>query len=1141
MNESGANEGGTARREGRTGAGGRRGARAGRCVVLTLLLALGFAGPIPAQSGNQPPVANAGGSRAVVEGDAVFLEGYGFDPEGGRLSYRWTQTGGPAAPLRWAAKATARFVAPTELSVDETLVFELTVTDAGGLSATDAVEVQVAPFDPGDIRTVAGPGRLRDGRPATSARLDHLTGVAVDGAGNVYVADAGRRRVRRIDTAGVIETVAGTGEWGDSGDGGPATAARLSLPRGVAVDGAGNVYVADEGSHRVRRIDTAGVIETVAGTGESGDSGDGGPATAARLISPWDVAVDGAGGVYVADAGSHRVRRIDASGVIETVAGTGEQGDSGDGGPATAARLASPWGVAVDGAGGVYVADTWNHSVRWIDASGVIETVAGTGLWGDSGDGGPATAARLNSPSGVAVDGAGNVYVADSGSRRVRRIDASGVIETVAGTGERGDSGDGGPATTARLSLPRGVAVDGAGNVYVADESSGRVRRIDAAGVIEAVAGIGKARRSEDVRGVAMDSAGNVYVADTENHRVRRIDPTGLIETVAGTGERGYSGDGGPATAARLDTPRGVAVDGVGGVYVADTGNHRVRRIDASGVIETVAGTGRGGYSGDGGPATAARLDSPWGVAADGAGGVYVADAWNGRVRRIDASGVIETVAGTGEWGRSGDGGPATAARLAIPYGVAADGAGGVYVADTWNHSVRWIDASGVIETVAGTGARGDSGDGGPATAARLDFPVDVAADGIGGVYVADTGSHRVRRIDASGVIETVAGTGARGYSGDGRLATAARLSRPYGVAVDGAGGVYVADAGNRRVRRIDASGVIDTVAGVGAWDDTGDGGPATAAWLDFPWSVAVDGAGNVYVADSGSHRVRRIDASGVIDTVAGTGEQGDSGDGGPATAARLDSPSGVAVDGAGNVYVADEGSHRVRRIDTAGDIETVAGIGAGGDSGDGGPATAARLYHPFGVSVDGAGNVYVADRANHRVRRINASGVIETMAGTGEWGFSGDGGPATAARLRSPFGVAVDGAGNVYVADTENDRVRRIDASGVIETVAGIWMRGDSGDGGPATAARLSRPYGVAVDGAGNVYVADTWNDRVRRIDASGVIETVAGVGEQGDSGDGGPATAARLSSPYGVAVDGAGNVYVADRDNDRVRLVRP
>ena len=624
-------------------------------------------------------------------------------------------------------------------------------------------------------------------------------------------------------------------------------------------------------------------------------------------------------------------------------------------------------------------------------------------------------------------------------------------------------------------------------------------------------------------QGVAVDLAGNVYIADTYNHRIRRVDATGTITTIAGTGEYGFGGDGGPASQAQLAFPEDVAADGAGNVYIADSYNRRVRRVDATGTITTIAGTGESGFSGDGGPASQAQLIEPEGVAVDGLGNLYIADTYNHRIRKVDATGTITTIAGTGERGFSGDGGPASQAQLSAPFDVAADRAGNVYIADNTNHRIRKVDAAGTITTFAGTGETCCSPNEGPAVEASLGYPRGVAVDGAGNVYIS-AGGRGIGKVDSTGTITTIAGT--------------ARFHYPAGIAVDVAGNLYIADSGNHRIRKVDVTGTITTIAGR---TFSGDGGPASQAQLSEPEGVAADSAGNVYISDGNNHRIRKVDFAGTITTIAGTGEYGFSGDGGPASQAQLASPGGVAVDLAGNVYIADQYNNRVRRVDFAGTITTVAGTGESGFSGDGGPASQARFRQPFDVAVDGLGNLYIADRNNQRIRKVDFAGTITTIAGTGERGFGGDGGPASQAQLSEPEGVAVDEAGNLYIADSFNHRIRKVDFAGTITTIAGTGERGFSGDGGPASQAQLSSPEGVAADGAGNLYIVDQYNNRVRKVDATGTITTIAGSGERGFAGDSGPAVEAELDLPADVAVDTEGNVYIADWLNHVIRKLQP
>ncbi len=643
--------------------------------------------------------------------------------------------------------------------------------------------------------------------------------------------------------------------------------------------------------------------------------------------------------------------------------------------------------------------------------------------------------------------------------------------------------------------------------------------------------------------GVAVDTAGNLFIADLTGHRVFKVDSTGQLTVVAGSGRRGSTGDGSPAPMAALDMVSGVAVDAIGNVFIADSGNRGIRRVDANTGIITTLPTGDG-----------------YGVAVDIAGNLFIADRYGHSVRRVDAAtGVMTTVAGNDGGGFSGDGGLATEARLSYPWGVAVDGEGNLFIADSGNFRIRRVDVtSGVIKTIAGTGERGWSGDGGSALNARLVNVRGIAADANGNVYFTnsfDDGIDRVRRVDArSGMISTVAGTFG-GFGGDGGPATEARLHVASGVAVDKNGDLFIADAQNQRVRRVDATtGIITTVAGNGTDRFVGDGFLATSVPLR-PDSFAVDENGNLFIAVLGDHRVRRVDAdTGIITTVAGNGEKGFSGDGGPATEASFVGPNAVAVDTAGNLFIADAKSHRIRQVDAkTGIITTIVGTGKPGFYDDGRlAANSVPLKTPYGVAVGPMGNLFIADTGNHRIRRMDAeTGIVTTVAGNGATGGFPDGILATAVSLRSPHHVTLDTAGNLYLGDGQN-HVLRVDAeTGILTTVAGSrgpWVYG-YGDGGPATDARFNSLSGVAVDRVGNLFIADAQNHHIRRVDAeTGIITSVVGDPEEhkvqgyypGDfRGDGGPAAEARLNSPWEVVLDKAGNLFIADLGNRRIRRV--
>jgi uncharacterized protein (TIGR03437 family) len=667
-----------------------------------------------------------------------------------------------------------------------------------------------------------------------------------------------------------------------------------------------------------------------------------------------------------------------------------------------------------------------------------IQTVAGSSYMGD---GGPATAAQIGSIQGVAVDGKGNLYLSDTDNSRVRKVDTAGIITTIAGNGTAGFSGDGGPASGAQLNLPYGLALDAAGNLYIADLGNNRVRRVGPDGVIVTIAGTGVEGYSGDnvqaigaqlyaPRNVALDAANNLYISEFEGHRVRKVTPAGVISTVAGTGVAGYSGDTGPAILAQLNFPAGLAVDRTGALYIADSGNSRVRKILPGGVICTYLVSTPTAMP----VANPIELSTPTGVAVDQSLTLYVSDA-SGRVYSYTAAGVWAPFAGTGAFGYAGDGGPAASAELMeASHDVAADLTGDVFIADGMR--VREVSAAtGDIATVAGDGYLHAVGDGTPATSAILHQPSAVEFDTSGNLFIADTGTERVRIVLATGIIQTLAGDGTAGYNGDGMAATAAELWEPTGLAIDPSGNLFVADTYCSLVREISA-GVISTFAGTSdpcPDDPQESSAPAqqnpapVKTFLSAPHGVCTGKDGSVYIVDTDNNRVLVVPPKGVAATYAGNGSQGYAGDGELARFGQLNLPSACALDGAGDMFIADTANHRIREVTAAGVIETVAGTGAAGYSGDGGEATAATLYVPAGVAVDGNGNIFIADTGNHAIRLVTTDGLIHTIAGQGAAGFSGDGGEGLAAFLDSPSGMLLDGAGDLYFADTGNNRVRRL------------------------------------------------------------------------------------------------------------------
>lgn len=617
----------------------------------------------------------------------------------------------------------------------------------------------------------------------------------------------------------------------------------------------------------------------------------------------------------------------------------------------------------------------------------------------------------------------------------------------------------------------------------------------------------GEGRQATEVRlidpiGAARDSAGNVYVADRFFGVVLRVAPNGTISRFAGAGDVGFSGDGGPALDAQLNRPGGIAVDAAGNVYVADAFNHRIRRIAPDGTITTVAGNGAGNSLGDGGQALAVSLFFPGDLALDRERNLlYIAERDTARIRRLDLNtGVIDTVAGNGMPGDSGEGGPATDAMLNAPTGVGLMSDGSLLIADSRNFKVKRVALDGVITTVAGTGQPAINGDGGPATEASIGSPVDADADPAGNIFVA-VGPSSTRMISPAGVISSVPNTTHWAYL----LPVAA--SDVIGVVNF-----------QRRLQRL-SQGLVTDFAGVGNTTAVGDGGVATSAKLLDPLGLAVDSAGAFYVGDFRDQRVRRV-RDGVIDTLGAA--QGEA----------------IAIDSQGRILAVT--GTQVFRFEADGARTVVAGTGVPGTLGDGGLAVDAQLNFSQGIAVDARDNVYIGESHGNRIRRVDAaSGLITTIVGTGVAGDSGDGGPATQAELNFPSGLAFGPDGELFIADTNNNRIRVLGTDGVIRPFAGSGAPGLAGDGGPADQAELSLPYDVDIDASGAVYISS--NIAIRKVGPDGIISTIAGNGTRGFSGDGGPSLDSMLSSVQGIDVDPGGVVRFVDRSNLRVRQLEP
>ena len=588
-------------------------------------------------------------------------------------------------------------------------------------------------------------------------------------------------------TSYVIQTVAGSD---NTGDGGPALAAALGQPEGIAVDHAGNIFIADAAGHRVRKVAPDGTIETFAGTGTAGFSGDGGSAGAAELNQPYGLAFDRAGNLYIADLGNARVRKVSNDGTIQTVAGGGSlpAANSAQGGPATSAQLMQPRNVTLDGVGTLYISDFGANQVYSVATNGTLALVAGNSVPGFSGDGSGALLAQLNAPSGLAVDAAGAVYIADSANSRVRKVyggtiitvfhtpsptglafDSTGVLY-VAGSSYFGTLSQQNPNISAAID----VAVDLSGNVFATSGPYGL--KLSAGGTLTTIAGNGGsqnfggdngpaiAARLSSPTNVAMDAAGNWYIADTSNNRIRMVTPAGEIRTIAGTGTAGALGDNGPAMAAQLNAPRGLAFDIFGNLLIADSGNNEIRKVTPSGLIGVLP--------------VAIQLKNPASVVTDTQGSVYIADTGNNQIVEVTPSGISSTLAQIAQpqavaidssgnlvvadptqiWKLTPPGAASTIiSGLSSPSGLVFASDGSLFIADTGANVVRQWTPAGLLSTVAGTGAAGFAGDGGAAYSAQFNAPAGIGIGPNGVLWIADEGNNRIRSLTPSAIAPEIA------------------------------------------------------------------------------------------------------------------------------------------------------------------------------------------------------------------------------------------------------------------------------------------------------------------------------------------------------------------------------------------------
>ena len=675
-----------------------------------------------------------------------------------------------------------------------------------------------------------------------------------------------------------------------------------------------------------------------------------------------------------------------------------------------------------------------------------IKTIAGGGI----GDGGRATKCLIN-PLCTVVDKAGNLYIADAENNRIRKVyKSTGLIETIAGIGVAGFSGDWGKATEAKLNSPSGLC---------------------------------------------LAKNGDIYIADTYNHRIRRINAKdGTIVTVAGNGIAGYSGDYSSAYLAELNTPISVKLDNYESLFIVDQMNNAIRKVLLyNGIISTAVGQIDTSVIGDGGDAKNASLISPSGICFDKFNNMYISDAGRNRIRKVDGkSGIISTFVGTGTQGYSGDGGLAINAEISIDAftniaGLCADKNGDIYISDVYNSCIRKVDVkSNIISSISTCKVLHDSSN----TDSCLMFPIDVFVDDSNNIFIIENNKNVVVRINEfTGLVSTLVYNDIYNYLGDGQLATSSKLNGPKGICLDSDENIYFSDALNNRIRKIDkSSGIIQTIAGSGIMGYSGDNDSALYANLNHPRGICIDKNGDLLICDGGNSRIRKINLhNNIITTIIGSGIAGNSGDSGLAINAQINTPRGICIDSHNNIYFSDLQNNTIRKVNySTGIITNFAGTSIAGFGSDSILATESRLNQPYGICADKYDNIYVADVLNYKIRKIEQnSGIIYTVAGKSGNVFYGDSISALNTSLNQPIAIAVDSSMNLFISDATINKIRYVrNSTGLIYTLAGTGYSGYNGDGDFASLSNIYNPFGLCIDRDNNILFCDYGNNRIRKIE---------------------------------------------------------
>jgi len=973
----------------------------------------------------------------------------------------------------------------------------------------------------GAVSTYAGTGIAGNADGKQFATFDFPNDVVIDNSGKLYISDYANEEMRIIGTDDVVHTVAGMPVIGYQDETG--ANARFYNPGGTAIDASGNIIICDVNNNVIRKMTPDSVITTLAGNGTKGFGN--GPAASAMFNYPAYVAIDQLGNIYVTDVFNYIIRKIDPLGNVTTLTGQLNNPGLTDGDRFTA-TFNQVFGIVADNNGNLYVSDA--NEIRKISLTGYeIDKPLPAGLVFDATTGtisGKPTAASPSTNYTVTA------YNLSGSSSTTINITVNNVaLATLT-------------APDISYQTPQVYSINTAISPLAPKNTGGAVPATVYAQVTAFVgsgaSGYADGTGTSAVFGhparLAQDPAtGNLYVADRDNNVIRKVTTAGVVTTFA-TG---------------FNQPNDVVLDGSGNMYVADAASNSIKFVTANGTVSTFAGNSQGFANGNG---TNASFYYPYGVNRDAAGNLYVADSQNNMIRKIDPSGNVTTFAGNGAAG-SNDG-AGSQATFDDPNSVAIDASGNLYIGDSKNNKVRKITPAGIVSTYAGTGAQGSQN--GPLATATFTKPGGVAFDVAGNTYIADVYNYLIRKVDSKGNVTTLAGSGTLGTN-DG-VGTAASFSQAYGLNYNNAGFLYVTDLGANNIRKICLTGyTIDKQLPPGLTFDPTTGiitGTPTSTWPSTDYMVtAYNTAGNsatiVNITVNSTPPVviappnisYQTPQTYIVGKTITSLIPANAGGAVPATvygqvstfATGFTTPDGLTVDELNNIFVSNSNNHTINKITPGGTVSTFAGNGVAGYAD--GTGTAAQFKNVTDIKIDGSGNFYIADASNQRIRKATSSAVITTFAGSGNAGIVN--GPAASAEFNEPRYIATAPSGNLYISDSQNNIIREITTAGIVSTFAGSGKTGAT-DGNAATAT-FNIPGGIVFDAAGNLFVADEANNKIRKITPGGVVSTFAGNGTSTNTNGNGQALNAGLNAPLGIAIDPGGNIYTADVSS--IRRISP